>query len=91
LKAAKVRHNPTYNSRIFPFRNDQGIRDQAGECETQILKSVMSQNGSRQCLDGPLIEKPRRKKLGNPDSKVEEMFGSATCDFAKSNTMNVIT
>lgn len=42
-------------------------------------------------FEGPIQEKPRRKKLGQNDAGTENIFGKDRVDFDnKSNAMNVI-
>lgn len=85
-KAIRSRYNPTYNSQVF--REEVGQEDDG---ERARSKNRHDDKWQSTVFEGPVPEKSKRKKLGQADAKVDELFGKDKCDFEnKSNAMAVI-
>lgn len=78
-KPVRERGSNTFNSNVFNGPGDKAVRERA-------------QNTFNSNVFGAPIENPvNRKKLGGESSGTENLFGSAKCDYSRSNEHNTIT
>lgn len=78
-KQVRERGSNTFNSNVFNGPQDKAVRERA-------------QNTFNSNVFGAPTENPvNRKKLGGESSGTENLFGSAKCDYSRSNEHNTIT
>ena len=75
-KAVRERGSNTFNSNVFSGQQEKAVRERQ--------QNTFNSN----VFGGPTSNPVNRKKLGGESSGTENLFGTAKCDYSRSNEQN---